>query len=126
MTSLRAWGHAPINPAWIIDGSPITRAAAEATVGALSSGFWDCTAGHFDWHYGSDEAIYIIEGGAMVRDRAAELSGGGGWRELHPGDSITFPAGSSYEWIVPRYIHKFWVIGPRPSLLQRLIRRVRS
>jgi uncharacterized cupin superfamily protein len=114
------WDLAPIDPSWIEDGSPIARVQPLAS-GELSSGFWDCTAGRFVWHYGAAESIYILEGYAIVRDRA-----GYAWHHLGPGDSITFPAGSSYDWFVSLYVRKFWVIGPKPSLLRRLIRRVRA
>lgn len=118
--SLGPWNSAPHDPKQIIGGTPVMRNQSHAA-GSLSSGFWECTAGHFNWHYDADESIYFLEGSALVRDHAGDA-----WHELSAGDSITFTAGSTYEWIVNLYVRKFWVIGPRPSLLQRLIRRVRS
>jgi uncharacterized cupin superfamily protein len=121
LTDVGPWESAPIDPTWIIEGSPTTRVRPIAQGGDLSSGFWECTAGHFDWHYGADESVYILEGHVLLRDRAEGI-----WYDLRPGDSVTFRAGSTVEWVVGLYVRKFWVIGPRPSLLRRLIRLARG
>ena len=61
---------------------------------------WDCTAGRFNWYYDGDETIYVIEGSVTVTDR------GGVTRSLNAGDTAFFPAGSSAEWTVNKYVRK--------------------
>ena len=92
----------PIPHEWILEGSPTAR--RKLLVGSsddmASTHMWDCTAGRFDWHYGSDEVIYVVEGSVIVEDAA------GVRRRLGAGDTFLFPAGSVFHWTVPDYIRK--------------------
>ena len=92
----------PIEPAWILEGTPMARRHVLSNSADGSSGmiFWDCTAGHFHWHYPFDESVYFLEGAVTIKDQA------GIWRSLESGDTAFFPAGSSAEWRVDRYIRK--------------------
>lgn len=92
----------PIEPAWILEGNPVARRHVLSNSADKSSGmiFWDCTAGRFHWHYGVDESIYFLEGSVRIKDQD------GTWRRLEPGDTVFFPAGSSAEWCVDRYVRK--------------------
>lgn len=114
----QTWEEAPLDPDWILAGLPQTQINPLAARGRLSSGFWQCTEGHFNWHYQVDEMIHILEGDALIRDRATPL-----WCHLRAGDSVLFPKGSSAEWIVERYVRKFYVIVDRRSLLKRIYQR---
>ncbi len=92
----------PLNPSWIIEGSPITRSKVVVRSRDWSSSVvvWDCTAGSFRWHYGQDEAIVVISGEAyMLRDDGTE-------QRLGAGDYAFFPAGSIASWRVDTYIRK--------------------
>jgi uncharacterized cupin superfamily protein len=116
------WEDAPLDPADILDGEPMAfiTPLANTEDGALSSGFWRCTAGRFNWHYGVDEVIHILEGTARIRDHAHVV-----WRDIGPGDSVLFPRGSSAEWIVDKHVRKFYVtMGPRKSLVRRVAKRL--
>lgn len=110
-----AWQDAPIDPSWLIDSTPHTQIAPLAYHDSLSSGFWQCTAGHFIWHYGVNEAIHILEGAASIRDTAENI-----WHHLSAGDSVLFPKGASAEWIVDRFVRKFYVIHDKRSLIRRV------
>jgi hypothetical protein len=92
----------PIPPDWILAGDPIAR--RRLLVGSsddmASTHMWDCTAGRFNWHYKSDEVIYVVEGSVVVEDHA------GVKLRLEAGDTFLFPAGTRFHWTVPRYIRK--------------------
>jgi uncharacterized protein len=91
----------PINRDWILEGDPRARATllSSSADGTASTFIWDCTAGRFNWYYGVDETIYVLEGGMTIKDA-------GGTHHLNAGDTIYFPAGVSAEWIVKSYVRK--------------------
>jgi uncharacterized protein len=108
----------PIDPSWVLEGNPIARnkLVSVSADGAASSYIWDCTAGRFNWFYGAEETIYVIEGGVVIR-----LSGSPA-RRLRAGDTFFFPAGVRAEWHVENYIRKFALIRtplPRPLVLAK-------
>lgn len=92
----------PIPPDWILEGQPVAR--RKYLVGSsderASTHLWDCTAGRFNWYYGCDEVIHVLEGAVEVEDAA------GVRRRLEPGDTFLFPAGSCFHWTVPQYVRK--------------------
>ncbi|HEY2036107.1 MAG TPA: cupin domain-containing protein [Steroidobacteraceae bacterium] len=110
----------PIPAEWILQGNPIAR--RKLLVGSsdnmASTHMWDCTAGRFTWHYGSDEVIYVIEGSVVVQDQA------GMQRQLDAGDTFLFPAGSRFHWTVPRYIRKIAFLHAPLSGKMRLAKAV--
>ncbi len=93
---------APIRPEWITEGRPLARVAelSRSADGQACTVVWDCTAGRFTWHYGSDETIYVIEGSATLRDD------GNPPRVLGPGDVVFLPKGAVVDWTVDRYVKK--------------------
>jgi uncharacterized protein len=113
---------APINPNWILEGDPVTRSrlVSSSADGNASTWLWDCTAGKFNWFYAIDETVYVIEGSVSIKEH------GCGIRDLKAGDSVFFPAGSSAEWNVPRYVRKVAFLRaplPRPLQIARRIYR---
>jgi uncharacterized cupin superfamily protein len=79
----------PIDPAWIKEGNPTARGtiliqSADKTV---SSGFWECSEGKFEWHFTWDEFIRVIEGQFTITED------GGQTHTLGPGDTAHFPLG---------------------------------
>jgi uncharacterized cupin superfamily protein len=96
-------GPSPICRDWILEGNPVARNAllSSSADGSASSYIWDCTAGRFNWFYGVDETIYVIEGGVILKDMSGTA------RRLSAGDTIFFPAGTHAEWHVETYIRKF-------------------
>jgi uncharacterized protein len=95
----------PIDPRWIIEGTPEARAgelarSADGTAVVLA---WSCTAGQFHWHYHVDETVHVISGEVFVtNDDGVE-------RRLGPGDMAFFPAGSRSLWRVPCAVRKLAV-----------------
>lgn len=108
----------PIPRQWILEGNPTAR--RKLLVGSsddmASTHMWDCTAGRFNWHYGSDEVIYVLEGSVLIEDDA------GGRRQLGPGDTFLFPAGSRFHWTVPQYIRKIAFLHAPLSRKMRLVK----
>ncbi|MFT4097917.1 MAG: cupin domain-containing protein [Rhodoblastus sp.] len=96
---------APIPAGWIVSGAPRARMAelSRSSDRAASSAIWDCTAGEFDWRFGVDEWVHILEGSVDVRDENGE------WRELAPGAVALFRAGSVSRWRVRVYVRKLAV-----------------
>jgi hypothetical protein len=104
---------APIPPDWILDGAPRARMKKLANSHDRTSYImvWDCTAGHFNWHYNKDETVVVISGEVFIADEKGEE------RRLGPGDMAFFPAGTSCTWRVTRHIRKVAVLRetmPRP------------
>jgi uncharacterized protein len=93
---------APIDPSWIVEGSPTARVApvSRGADGLSWTDVWDCTEGRFVWHYAIDETVHILEGGAHVVD-----ANGTQW-DLRPGDVVTFRVGTAASWHVPEYVRK--------------------
>jgi uncharacterized protein len=110
----------PIAADWILEGHPIAR--SKRLVGSsddmASAHMWDCTAGRFNWYYGVDEVIHVVEGSVIVEDVA------GVRRQLEPGDTFLFPAGSRFQWTVPRYIRKIAFIHSPLSRKVQVMRRI--
>jgi uncharacterized cupin superfamily protein len=101
-SALMELSSAPINPAWILEGTPSARnrIIAPSTDRFGWTMLWDCTAGKFNWHYTVDETVHIIEGGVTVTD------GDGVVMMLKPGDIAFFPSGSTAHWHVENYVRK--------------------
>lgn len=110
----------PIPREWILEGNPTAR--RKLLVGSsddmASTHMWDCSAGRFDWFYGSDEVIYVLEGSVLVEDDA------GVRRQLEAGDTFLFPAGSRFHWTVPRYIRKIAFLHAPLSRKVRLLKGI--
>lgn len=117
--SLDDYAPAPINAPDVIDGNPVARGhhVVEGP-GAWDAGFWDCTAGRFRWYYGDPELVHILEGEVLVTD------GAGVRHHLRPGDIFLFPRRTTWEWEVPDYVRKAFVMHPSPT--DRARRRVRG
>jgi uncharacterized cupin superfamily protein len=101
---------APINPEWILEGNPMARAhsLSQSRNGSFSV-IWDCSAGRFNWFYGLEETVYIIEGSVVLKGED------GVQRRVSAGETVFFPAGSKAEWLVEKYIRKVaFLSNPRP------------
>ena len=112
----------PIQAAWILDGSPVARAEllSSSEDGTASTYFWDCTAGRFNWFYSFDETFHILEGDVTLKYPS------GVSRRVGTGDTVFFPAGSSAEWTVDRYVRKLaFCRTPLPGYLIRARQVVR-
>jgi uncharacterized cupin superfamily protein len=95
----------PIQPAWILEGTPQAHARelARSADGTAVVVAWSCTAGRFRWHYSVDETVHVISGEVFVTDEE------GVERHLGPGDMAFFPAGCDSVWRVPSAVRKLAV-----------------
>jgi uncharacterized cupin superfamily protein len=110
----------PIRAQWVLEGSPQARThvLSRSADGTATTVIWDCSAGRFNWNYGIDETIYFIEGAVTIRERSGVV------HHLTAGDTVFFPAGSSAEWTVEKYIRKVaFLRTPLPWQVQ-LLRKV--
>jgi uncharacterized cupin superfamily protein len=111
------WYDAPISPEHILAGAPHTRAwdLHSSREGGVSMNYWDCTAGHFTWHYPGDEFVQILEGEVHITDAQ------GVTRTLRAGDTDVFRAGETLTWHVPRYVRKLAFHRSAQTLADRLV-----
>lgn len=98
---------ADIPPEWIIEGTPKARIKHLTDVpnGVMSPAIWECSAGKFHWHFGSDEIVHVLEGGVIVHDDD------GSKRVLSAGDVGYFPAGTHSVWEVETSIRKLAIFA---------------
>ena len=117
------WRPAPIDPAWILAGTP--RAAyiplASGHDGYSSVSLWRCTEGRFRWTFGWEETVYILKGEVEVTDAA------GNEGLLRAGSVALFQGGSTAIWNVVEPVEKMAVcrraMSPRLASLLRFARR---
>jgi uncharacterized cupin superfamily protein len=100
--SVAVMRQAPIDPSWILAGTPVARCASlsRSEDGTSWTDAWDCTAGAFEWRYGCDETINIQEGHATITDQDGAV-----WN-VGPGDVIFFRTGTRARWVIPAYVRK--------------------
>lgn len=111
---------APIDPTWILEGTPKTRARQlalqeDATIGIT---IWETTAGRFDWRYSGDEMIIILEGEAEMTPPGEATT------VVRKGDIAHFAGGQIVRWNVPTYVKKVAIHSIHISGTRRLAHRV--
>lgn len=101
-----ALDDSPIEPTWILEGSPKARVAewSRSIDGTTTTNVWDCTAGRFRWYFTVDEIVHIMDGSVTVssEDHAP--------RTLVAGDAALFRAGTWSEWHVESYVRKHAIL----------------
>ncbi len=108
-----------IDPSWIHSGSPIFHAAVfeRSASWSSTSGIWECIGpASFEWHYGVDETIYILEGSADIEYMGKKFT-------LRAGDSTDFVAGTTAVWTVDDHVRKTFRIH-QPGRVIRAVRAV--
>jgi uncharacterized cupin superfamily protein len=113
---------APIEPSWILSGSPVARSGvhSKSADGCASTNVWDCSAGIFNWYFGWDETVVILEGSVKV------TSPDGITTELNVGDIGYFPARTQWRWEVERYVRKIAFNRRAATRSEILIRTIRQ
>ena len=106
---------APIPEHWVLEGRPAARAKglASSADGLSNAALWDCTAGRFEWRFGADETVHILEGSVIVTCPSGETT------TLETGDVAFFPAGITSVWEVPHYVKKLAVLREQRTLSRR-------
>ena len=99
-------GPDPIPREWVLSGNPEARSTTLARSHDWTSHIvvWDCTAGSFKWHYGSDEVILVLSGEAVM------LKENGEERRFGAGELGFFPAGTTCTWRIDDHIRKVAVL----------------
>lgn len=113
----------PVNPAWVIEGSPVARnfVLSRSVDGSATALLWDCTRGAFNWYYDIDETVHVLEGRAIIKDDS------GVERVIEPGDHVLFRAGSHAVWRVDDYVRKVaFCRSPVPGPLMLAARMLRK
>jgi len=102
---------APIRPAWVLEGAPVTRNRFVFVTGdrQLRTVVWDCTAGRFNWFYDEEETVYIMQGSATIKRPDGTTV------TLQPGDMAFFHQGSQAEWTVDQYVRKLAYLRAVPT-----------
>jgi uncharacterized protein len=92
----------PIEPSWIIDGTPEARSCvlSTSTCGSAWTMIWSCSEGKFNWYYDVDETIMILEGSIVLQAEAMSPTRYGA------GDVILFREGAQAKWHVERPVKK--------------------
>ena len=111
-------GPFPVNPSWIRSGAPVFKGAEVSCSpdGKTITGLWSCDGpGTFEWQYGGDETICVIEGQVHVEYLNRRFT-------LNAGDSVVFHAGTRALWDVPHYVRKLYSVH-RLDLPVRVWRR---
>jgi uncharacterized cupin superfamily protein len=111
---------APIDPTWILDGTPEARARRLTLVddSGLSATLWESNAGRFEWHYGSDEMVHILDGEVEITPPDGPMF------TARPGDVFFVPAGLVLRWHVRDHVKKIVINPVRIPLLRRLATRI--
>lgn len=96
----------PIPTEWILSGTPKAWSNWISTSQDRMSEIvvWECSAGHFQWHYQKDESVIVLSGEAfLIKPDGQEIRFGAG-------DVGYFPAGTICTWRVPGPFRKIAVL----------------
>ena len=108
-----------VDPTWIKSGQPqfFHAVTAEVRPAGVSSGLWVCDGpGVFEWRYGTDETVHLLEGHVEIHYLGEIL-------KLGPGDTAFFRAGTQALWKVEQRVYKSFILHD-PGRLSRWYRRL--
>lgn len=96
----------PIDPDWVREGDPTAHGTivTQSADKRVSSGYWQCSEGKFEWTFGWDEFAHVFEGSVAIEED------GGDSYTLGSGDTVHFPAGLKTHWHVMEPVRKYFVI----------------
>ena len=94
----------PLPQEEILEGVPDARClfTAESEDEGASAGFWSCDVGCYEFYFGYDEFVYLVEGAVTVIQEDRTFS-------MVPGDTAHFPQGCTTVWQVTRKMTKYFV-----------------
>jgi len=96
-----------VAPEEILEGIGDARGVftAESADEECSAGFWSCEPGRYEFYFGYDEFIYLVEGELTV----IECHPGGRTFAMKPGDTAHFPQGITTVWHITKKMTKYFV-----------------
>jgi len=106
-TPAEPWPDFPIDPSWIKEGNPVARGAilTQSADKKVSSGLWSCEPGKFEWTFGWDEFVRVLDGEVDITEDGTDNT-----ITLRAGDHTHFPVGMKTHWHVKQPVKKFFVI----------------
>lgn len=108
-----------VDPTWIKSGNPRFMVSQTFALphSKLSTGLWSCDGpAVFDWTFGVDETVHILEGEVDIQYLGKTLT-------LKVGDTSFFRAGTTAQWHVKNRVYKSFVLHD-PGRVARWYRRV--
>lgn len=95
----------PLPQEEILEGVPDARClfTAESADQGACAGFWSCDVGRYEFYFGYDEFVYLIEGEVTVTQV------GGRTFSMKPGDTAHFPQGCTAIWAITKKMTKYFV-----------------
>jgi uncharacterized protein len=96
---------APIRASWILAGEPVAKLQelSRSNDRTTLTAHWSCTAGTFNWYFGMDETVHILEGEVIVQQgEEAPIT-------LRAGDVALFHCGTWSVWHVPVFVRKICI-----------------
>ncbi len=111
-------GEFNVDPRWILAGAPVFKGTelARSPDGSSVSGLWACEGPTtFEWHFGGDETVHLLEGRVDVEYMGRKFS-------IAPGGTATFHAGTKAIWHVPTRVKKAYTLH-QPNIMVRAWRK---
>jgi len=98
--------ESPLPPSAIRAGNPRGRGAdlMQSDDRKLTCGIWTYEPGEFEWVFGGDEFLMVLEGEVTIRQDPGES------HALRAGDIIFFPRGARTHWKITRPLKEYFVI----------------
>lgn len=115
----RHLGEFQVDSRWILSGQPVFKGVEtlRSPDGKVVSGLWSCEGPTtFEWYFGQDETVHLLEGKVEVEYQGRRFS-------ITPGHTATFHAGTKAVWHVPAHAKKAYTLH-RPSWLVRAWRKL--
>lgn len=106
----------PIPPESIRSGNPVGRGGdlLQSDDQKFTGGLWICEPGEFEWVFGGDECLIVLEGEVIITQEGGES------HTLCTGDMIYFPIGAKTNWKITKRLKEFYVTRtpvPRNNLI---------
>lgn len=94
----------PVDPDEELEGTANAVGVFTATSSddQCSAGFWSCDPGRYEFYFGYDEFVYLIEGELTVHEGDKSY-------DLNPGDTAFFPQECTVIWHVKKRMTKYFV-----------------
>jgi uncharacterized protein len=103
-----------VDKSWVKAGTPNFRMATYASGLGNITGIWACDASTFEWHFGSDELVYITDGSVDIDYLGKKFT-------LKVGDTALFLAGTKAVWHTPNGLRKSFTLY-QPNAITRWLR----